>query len=344
MHTLRFAVVGYGHIGKRHAAILQAFEGIELAAVCDTRASYREEVASTLRVPFFTSLEALLRAPLHLDAVCVCTPNGLHASQAERALTQGLHVVIEKPMGLSKAACERVLFTSLRVHRHVFCVMQNRYSPPIRWLKSLVDEGLLGNIYMVNIDCFWNRNEAYYRGSPWKGTLDQDGGPLFTQFSHFVDIMYWLFGDITALQGQFGTFRQRALTQFEDTGSLQFEFLQGGMGTFTYSTATWDQNFESSITILAERGTVKIGGQYMDTLVYCHLDGYEAPTLSPSSPPNDYGPYQGSAANHHFVFENVVASLKGQSNITTNALEGLKVVEIIERMYALRSLQPQGVP
>jgi predicted dehydrogenase len=145
--------------------------------------------------------------------------------------------------------------------------------------------------------------------------------------------MYWLFGDITAIQGKIKDFNHKALTDFEDSGTINFQFVDGGTGILNFSTSCWDQNFESSITILAENGTVKIGGQYMNEVEYCHVKNYEMPVLKESNPPNDYGPYKGSAANHVYLIENVVDVIKGRDTITTNALEGLKVVDIIERIY-----------
>jgi predicted dehydrogenase len=148
--------------------------------------------------------------------------------------------------------------------------------------------------------------------------------------------MYWLFGDVTAIQAQFADFNHKHSTDFEDSGQVSFRFINGGMGCINYSTSVWDQNLESSMTIVAENGSVKIGGQYMNEVEVCNISGYTMPELPPSSPANDYGAYKGSAANHHFIIENVVDTLKGRTSMTTNALEGLKVVDIIERIYSHR--------
>jgi predicted dehydrogenase len=239
-------------------------------------------------------------------------------------------------MGLTKAECEQVIFKSLQVSRHVFCVMQNRYSPPSKWIKEVVGQKLLGDIFMVQVNCYWNRDERYYKPGNWKGTQNLDGGTLFTQFSHFIDIMYWLFGDITDINARFNDFTHKGITEFEDSGFINFNFVNGGMGSINYSTAVWDKNLESSIVIIGSKGSIKLGGQYMNEVEYCHIKEYTMPELEETNPPNDYGPYKGSAANHHFVIENVVDTLQGQTTATTNALEGLKVVEIIERIYSLK--------
>jgi UDP-N-acetyl-2-amino-2-deoxyglucuronate dehydrogenase len=334
---IKFAVVGSGHIGKRHAEMIGRNNEAELIAMCDVRTK-KECGLENLDIPFYHTIEELLIQQQEVDVVCICTPNGLHAEHSLRALENKKHVVCEKPMALTVVDCEKIIFKALQVSRHVFCVMQNRYSPPSEWIKKVVDDGILGNIYSVQLNCYWNRDERYYTGKSWKGRQDLDGGTLFTQFSHFIDIMYWLFGDISEVKGNFNDFNHSTTTEFEDTGMVNFNFVNGGMGCINYSTSVWDKNLESSITIIAEKGSVKIGGQYMNEVEYCHIDGYTMPKLPPASPANDYGHYKGSAANHHFIIENVIDTLKGRTAPTTNALEGLKVVDIIERIYSLRKL------
>lgn len=333
---IRFAVVGCGHIGKRHAEMIVRHPEAELVALCDVRPADATG-ASVFNVPCFTDLDTMLSEVPEIDVLNVCTPNGLHAEQAILALEHRKHVVCEKPLALSKANCEAVIYKALQMHRTVFGVMQNRYSPPSQWIKSVVDGKLLGDIHLVQLNCYWNRDERYYKQGGWKGTADLDGGTLFTQFSHFIDILYWLFGDITDIQGKFADFNHRDLTAFEDSGLVNFRFLNGGMGCLNYSTAVWDRNLESSMTIIGSKGSVKIGGQYMDQVEYCHIKDYSMPVLAPTNPANDYGTYKGSANNHGYIIDNVVDTLKGRNIMTTNALEGLKVVEIIERIYAKRN-------
>jgi len=332
---IRFAVVGQGHIGKRHAEMILQNSQSELAAVCDIRSA--DDCKSSYQgVPFYSSIDELLEKETNLDVINICTPNGLHAEMALKSLEKGLHVVVEKPMALTRADAERVVYKSLERHRNVFCVMQNRYSPPSVWLKKVIDQKLLGRLFQVQINCYWNRDERYYTRKNWHGDAELDGGTLFTQFSHFIDIMYWLFGDIKNISGQFQDFNHQTLTDFEDTGVVNFQFVNEGIGTMNYSTAIYNENLESSLTIIGEKGTIKVAGQYMNEVVYCNIKDYEMPELEPSAPPNDYGLYKGSAQNHHFVIQNVVDTLNGNSPISTNALEGMKVVDIIERIYGVR--------
>jgi len=333
---IRFAVVGSGHIGKRHAAIIGQNPDSELVAMIDTNSALASAIEAEFKVPFFDSLEKFLSSGLESDVLNVCTPNGFHAPQAIAALEAGKHVVVEKPMALSKADCEEIIYKSIQTGKLVFCVMQNRYSPPAVWLKEVVNSKRLGQIHHVQINCFWNRDARYYKAGGWKGSKNMDGGPLFTQFSHFIDVMFWLFGDISNIQARFYDFNHKDLTEFEDSVMANFEFTRGGTGSFNCSTSVYDTNLESSMTIIAGKGSIKIGGQYMNKVEYCHIEGYQMPELAPGLPANDYGFYKGSAANHHFVIENVVNTLKGKTVATTNALEGMKVVEIIEKIYALK--------
>lgn len=336
---IKFAVVGLGHIGKRHVEMIRRNPDAELVAVCDVLSREETGLEATVDVPYFRHIDDLLASGLGMDVVCICTPNGFHAEYALKVLEARKHVVIEKPIALTKRDAESIVFKSLEMSRHVFCVMQNRYSPPSVWLKEIMTDHVLGDIYLVKLDCFWNRDARYYKVGGWHGDAQLDGGTLFTQFSHFIDIMYWLFGDITNIRGNFADFNHQGLTDFEDSGVVTFDFVGGGMGCLNYSTSVWDKNLESSLTVIGSNGTVKVSGQYMNEVVYCHVKDYTMPQLAPSNPPNDYGAYKGSAQNHHYVIQNVVETLSNKGTITTNVLEGLKVVDIIERIYEVRDKQ-----
>ncbi|MBK7763345.1 MAG: Gfo/Idh/MocA family oxidoreductase [Bacteroidetes bacterium] len=335
MNKIKFAVIGCGHIGKRHAEMIIRNEESELVALVDIKPKDSLNIQS-YDVPFFNSIEDLLASHImqEIDVVNIATPNGYHAEHAMLSLEAKKHVVIEKPMALNKQDAEKVIFKALNVHKHVFAVMQNRYSPPSVWIKDMIDSERLGKIFMVQLNCYWNRDDRYYKADSWHGKADLDGGTLYTQFSHFIDLMYWLFGDVENIVSRFTNFNHAHLTEFkEDSGIINFDFVNGGIGCINFSTSIWDRNLESSMTIIGEKGSVKIGGQYMDKVEVCNVKDYEMPELPPTNPGNDYGAYKGSAANHHYIIDNVVNVLKNRATITTNALEGLKVVDIIERMY-----------
>ena len=332
---IKFAVIGQGHIGKRHAEMVRRNPEAELVAVCDTLPKDKLNL-NDLKEKFYSSVEELLSAHPEVEVVNICTPNGLHAQHSYTALDAGKHIVCEKPMALTKADCETMIFKALQNQKTVFCVMQNRFSPPSVWLKKIVEEKIIGEIYMVQLNCYWNRDERYYKKGGWKGTQELDGGTLFTQFSHWIDLLYWIFGDMKDIQAKFNDFNHANLTEFEDSGFVNFNFVNGGMGSINYSTAVWNTNLESSITIIGSKGSVKVGGQYMDQVDLCNIIDYTLPDLDPTNEANDYGTYKGSANNHPQVIANVIDTLKGRTTLTTNAMEGLKVVDIIERIYSLR--------
>lgn len=331
-NKIKFAVVGCGHIGRRHAEMIARNEDAQLVALIDIKEKNQLGLEK-YNTPFFNSIEEFLSNNIDCDVINIASPNGLHVQHAIHCLEAKKHVVIEKPLALYKQDAEKIIYKALQVHKHVFAVMQNRYSPPSVWIKEIVESGRLGKIYMVQLNCFWNRDERYYKSESWHGKKDLDGGTLFTQFSHFIDIMYWLFGDIKNIHSKLNDFNHVQLTDFEDSGFVTFDFINEGMGSINFSTSIWDKNLESSMTVIAENGSVKIGGQYMDKVEYCHIKGYELPELAPTNPGNDYGLYKGSAQNHNYIIDNVIDVIKGKAVITTNALEGLKVVDIIERIY-----------
>ena len=189
MDKIKFGIIGAGHIGKRHAEMVLRNTNCELAAICDILP--KESLAlEPYDVPYYNDHLKMLNSHQEIDVVCVCTPNGSHSDISISVLKHDKHVVIEKPIGLTVANCEKVIFNSLQRNKHVFAVMQNRYSPPSEWLKEIIETKKLGEIFMVQVNCFWNRDDRYYKKGGWKGTQDLDGGTLFTQFSHFIDIMY----------------------------------------------------------------------------------------------------------------------------------------------------------
>ena len=335
MGKVKFAVVGCGHIGKRHIEMIMRNPETELVAVCDILPEDKLNI-SHLNIPFYQSISSLLESNLNFDVLNVCTPNGLHAEQAILTLKNNKHVVIEKPMALNKIDCLHVIDVANQKQKKVFCVMQNRFSPPSVWIKNIVENKLLGNIYIVQVNCFWNRDERYYYTDTWHGKADLDGGTLFTQFSHFIDTMVWLFGDIKNIQTKFADFNHQQLTAFEDSGLIQFDFCNGGMGTINYSSSVYDSNYESSIRIIGELGTVEIGGQYMNEVKFCNIKDYNKPELEKTGEANNYGAYTGSASNHHHIIQNIVDVLNNNGKIATTAEEGMLVVDIIERIYQLR--------
>ncbi len=326
----KFGIVGCGRIAQRHAEHI-AKAGI-LTAVCDIDASRATALAEKYSIPAFESLAGMLEANPDMDVVSVCTPNGLHAEHSIQALKAGMHVLCEKPMALSVKDCSSMIHAAERANKRLFIVKQNRFNPPVEAVKNLIDEGKLGKIFSVQLNCFWNRNEDYYKNS-WKGTRDLDGGTLYTQFSHFIDLLYWFVGDVDSVSAFTGNYDHQGQIEFEDTGVAILKFQNGAIGTINYTVNAFKKNMEGSLTLFAENGTIKIGGQYLNELEYQSLAGSPITNLPPGNPANNYGQYFGSMSNHDKVYQNLISVLNGQGAIATSGLEGLKTVEIIERIY-----------
>ncbi len=328
---LKFAIVGCGRIGGRHAAHIDKHG--ELTAVCDIVPQKARTLSSRYGANVYIDIEEMLATERDLNVVAICSPNGLHAKQTISALEAGFHVLCEKPMALNSHDCGEMIKAAYGANKNLFIVKQNRYNPPVVAVKELIDHGKLGEIFSVQLSCFWNRDPEYYHNS-WKGSSELDGGTLFTQFSHFIDLLYWMIGDIKEVHGFAANFAHNHVIDFEDTGVIAVRFHNGTLGTINYSVNSYERNMEGSLTIFGEKGTIKIGGQYLNELEYQNIKDYIIEGLPKGNPPNNYGYYQGSMSNHHKVYENIVDVLQGNGVIATNGFEGMKTIEIIENIYA----------
>jgi UDP-N-acetyl-2-amino-2-deoxyglucuronate dehydrogenase len=333
--NLSFAVIGCGNIGKRHA--LHIHNCAKLVAVCDIDLVKAEELGCLYGANVYTSLDTLLLNEHNIDVTAICTPNGLHAIQTIQCLKAGHHVICEKPMAISSIDCRKMITASERYKRHLFIVKQNRFNKAIVEVKKALNQQALGDILSFQINCFWNRNEEYYRNS-WHGTKELDGGTLFTQFSHFIDILYWLLGDVKEAQSYLQNRAHQSSITFEDTGAVILKMHSGAIGTLNYTVNAYKENMEGSFTLFGEKGTIKIGGQYLNMIQYQNIQDYTLPVINEQYKANDYGTYKGSMSNHDKVYQNVLDVLQNGATISTNAYEGLKTIEIIEKIYAANAL------
>lgn len=331
MTKLKLALVGCGRIAVRHAE--QIARLATLTAVCDTNQSRAKDFGNKYKSRVYFDLDEMLLNEKDLDVVSICTPNGLHAEQSIKVFRSGHHVLCEKPMAISVYDCGEMIKEAERANKRLFIVKQNRYNPPVQAIKEVLDEKRLGKIFSVQLNCFWNRNSEYYSQSDWKGTKKLDGGTLFTQFSHFIDLLYWLFGDVRNVAAMTNNFMHEKIIEFEDSGVVLLEFFNGIIGTINYNVNSYKHNMEGSLTIFGEFGTVKIGGQYLNELEYQNIRDFKITDLPMGNPPNNYGQYIGSMSNHNKVYENVLEVLLNQGKIATNGFEGLKTVEIIDKIY-----------
>ena len=317
-------------IAGRHAAQAASFG--KLLAVCDIAEDKATRLADVYAARAYGGVADLLQQEKGLDVVAVCTPNGLHAEHTILALRAGFHVICEKPMAIRTADGAAMIREAAAADRQLFIVKQNRFNPPVVAVKELLDAGKLGEIYSVQVNCSWNRTAAYYRDS-WHGTAEMDGGILFTQFSHFIDLLYWMFGDVADVKAFTGNFAHRGQIEFEDTGVACLQFVSGAIGTLHFTINSYEKNMEGSVTIIAEKGTVKIGGQYLNELEYQALEQGPVIAQAAGKPANNYGFYQGSMSNHDKMYGHVAdVILRDRPNLFSGK-EGLKTIEIIEKIY-----------
>lgn len=327
---VNFAIIGCGRIAQRHAEHIS--KNGKLIAVCDNIKSKSDKLAEEYNAVAYYDIDDLLINEKEIDVISICSPNGLHAEHSIKALNANCHVLCEKPLAINVQDCGEMIKAAEKANKRLFVIKQNRFNPPVSAVKNAIDEGRLGQIYSVQLSCFWNRNEDYYKNS-WKGTKKMDGGTLYTQFSHFVDLLYWLIGDIKKAEAFTGNFAHKDIIEFEDTGAVIIEFYNGAIGTINYTVNSFDKNMEGSLTIFAENGTVKIGGQYLNELEYQNIKNYKIENLPEGNKPNNYGNYMGSMSNHDKIYENLIDVLQNDGTISTNAFEGLKTVEIIDKIY-----------
>lgn len=329
--NLKFALIGCGRIANRHAEHIDNIA--HLQAVCDVVKEKADAVAEQYGVKAYYDVADLLANESDVDVVSICTPNGLHAQHSIQALKAGYHVLCEKPLATNVHDCGEMIKAAEQANKRLFAIKQNRFNPPVAAVKEAIESGKLGKIYSVQLSCFWNRNPQYYENS-WKGTKDLDGGTLYTQFSHFIDLLYWLVGDVKKAKAFTGNYDHQGIIEFEDTGVIILEFYNGAIGTVNYTVNSYGKNMEGSLTIFGEKGTVKIGGQYLNEMEYQNIEDFKIENLPEGNKANSYGTYQGSMSNHDMVYKNLVDVLSNNAPISTSAFEGLKTVEIIDKIYS----------
>jgi len=327
---VRFGIIGCGKIACRHAQ--QISEKGLLVGVYDIDETKAKAFAEKYNTAYYSTLEALLQNKNIIDVIVVCSPNWLHAAHTIQAFDAGFHVLCEKPMAISGKDCGAMLHAAKLNQRHLFVVKQNRFNPPVMAVKKAIDEGRLGRIFSFQLSCFWNRTEEYYRDN-WHGKIKEDGGTLYTQFSHFIDLLYWLLGDVREVKVLKKNLAHVKGVEFEDTGVVLFDMFNGAIGTLNYSVNSYRKNMEGSLTIIAESGTIKIGGQYLNRLDYQEINNYLIEVQEVGNQSNDYGFYSGSMSNHDKVYDNIINVLNNGQPVYINAQDAMKTVEIIEKIY-----------
>jgi len=326
--SFRVGLVGCGRISKNHFDALRKVDGLELAAVCDIDVDRARTSGETHGVPSYTSLDEMLRQG-PIDVVTICTPSGLHSMQGAASARAGKHVVTEKPMSLSLAQADELVRACDDAGVHLFVVKQNRLNPPVQLLKRAVEKGRFGRIYMANVTVRWQRPQEYYDAEPWRGTWEFDGGAIMNQASHYVDLMQWLVGPVESIMAKTATQARRI--EAEDSGIGILKFRSGALGVIEVNVLTYPKNLEGSITILGEKGSVKIGGTAVNRVEHWTFADYDDDDklveAASTNPPNVYG------FGHEGYYRNVLAVLRGEAKAETDGRAGRKSLELILGIY-----------
>ena len=332
MRKIKFGVVGCGHIGRRHIAVIDADPQAEIIAICDVDQDAMRPLADQYpHVTCYTNYEQML-AEAPIDLVCICTPHGLHSIMSIQAAYAKKHILVEKPMALTCLESERMIQAAQENEVSLYVVKQNRYNVPILLTKKALDEGRLGKVFMVQCNVMWNRHDAYYAQSHWRGKKHLEGGALQTQVSHFLDLLVWWFGNIREAKTIIDTLNHDI--EIEDCGVSALRFESGTIGSLLWTTCVYNVNYEGSITLIAEKGTIKIGGKYLNEIEFWDVQSYPMPTeIEFDDAPNQYGTYQGSSSNHDKLIHSLVEQIIDRRKGVVEGDEGLKSIQAIEKIY-----------
>jgi len=332
MKKIKMAVIGLGGIGKRHVAVIDAEPNTELVAICDIDKDKCDSINQHYGpVAVYLDYKLLLQES-NADLISIATPHGLHAEMSINCLKAGKHALVEKPMALNTEDCDQMIKKAEESGKKLFVIKQNRFNIPIKLVKTAIDECRLGKIFMVQCNVMWNRHNEYYSLSDWRGKKKLEGGALHTQVSHFLDLMIWWFGDLVEAKTIVATLNHDI--EIEDAGVSALKFQTGVIGSLFWTTNVYNINYEGSITIIGEKGTIKVGGKYLNKIEYWDVQSHPLPTdIEFEDKPNNYGKYQGTSSNHDKLLNEVVGFFnKGRKGIVEGP-EGKKTIDAIELIY-----------
>ncbi|EOG4149058.1 TPA: Gfo/Idh/MocA family protein [Vibrio cholerae] len=337
---IKIAVVGCGRISKNHfGSIEQLNSEFELVAVCDNNQQVLSEHQERYKVPGYLSIDDLLESE-KLDLVTLCTPSGLHASQAIKAANAGVHVITEKPMATKWEDGLAMVKACDEAGVRLFVVKQNRRNSTLQLLKRAVAEKRFGKIHMVHLNVFWTRPQEYYDRAKWSGTWDMDGGAFMNQATHYVDLMHWLIGPVESIHAMTSTHRD---IEVEDTGVVNIKWRNGALGSMAVTMCTYPNNLEGSITILGEKGTVRIGGVAVNEIQEWNFS--ESKDYDQDIAQANYQTTSVYGFGHPPYFKNVADVLRGLAEPETDGREGLKSLELLISIYrSARDRNEIGLP
>ncbi|MCB6182154.1 Gfo/Idh/MocA family oxidoreductase [Leeia sp. TBRC 13508] len=326
---IRFALVGCGRIAQNHFAAMEKHaDYIEIVDVCDIDPAALAAAVERTGAKGHVSLDDLL-ATTTADIVVLTTPSGLHPNQAIQIAEAGLHVMTEKPMATRWHDGLRMVEACDKANVRLFVVKQNRRNATLQLLKQAVEQKRFGRIYMVNVNVFWTRPQSYYDTAAWRGTWEFDGGAFMNQASHYVDLLDWLIGPVESVQAYTATLERDI--EVEDTGVISIKWRSGALGSMNVTMLTYPKNLEGSITIIGEKGTVRVGGVAVNEIQH-----WEFEDKRPEDESVKEASYQTTSVygfGHPLYYHNVIEVLKGNAEPETDGREGLKSLELLIATY-----------
>jgi UDP-N-acetyl-2-amino-2-deoxyglucuronate dehydrogenase len=326
---IRIAVVGCGRISKNHfGSIKKHADDLELVAVCDNDQERLDAAVTEHGAKGYVDLEEMLSAESP-DVLAICTPSGIHPDQTEMAAKYKVHVMSEKPMATRWSDGVRMVKACDREGVRLFIVKQNRRNSTLQLLKRAVEEKRFGRIHMVNLNVFWTRPQAYYDMDKWRGTWELDGGAFMNQASHYVDLIDWLIGPVGSIQAMMGTLARDI--EVEDTGVLNIRWRNGAIGSMSVTMLTYPKNYEGSITILGEKGTVRVGGVAVNDIQ--HWEFEDERDYDQQIKTANYETTSVYGFGHPLYYKNVIDVLRGEAEPETDGREGLKSLEVLIAAY-----------
>lgn len=326
---IRFALVGCGRIAGNHInAIQQHSDRCQLTDVADINSSALADAVEKTGARGHPNLTALLESTT-ADCVILATPSGLHSGQCIQIANSGRHIITEKPMATRWKDGLAMVDACDHAGVQMFVVKQNRHNATLQLLKKAVDQNHFGRIYSVAVNVFWTRPQEYYDSADWRGTWEFDGGAFMNQASHYIDLLDWLIGPVGSVMAVTGTLARNI--QVEDTGVAAIHWRSGAMGTLNVTMLTHPKNFEGSITILGENGTVRVGGVAVNEIQHWDFkdEWIDAEAVKDAS----YSTSSVYGFGHPIYYDNVINTLCGKEKAKTDGREGLKSLELLVALY-----------
>ena len=327
---IRFAIVGCGRISARHFEAIRVHSNdAEVVSVCDVDSVRCSTSAKALGVKGFEDLGEMLNN-VECDCVVLCTPSGLHSGQAIQVAQSGSHIITEKPMATKLADGRRMVEAADKAGIRLFVVKQNRLNPTLKILKEALMTGRFGRIYMANLNVFWTRPQDYYDSADWRGTWEFDGGALMNQASHYIDLLDWLIGPIESVHSYTATLARNI--EVEDTAVANVKWRSGALGSINVTMLTYPKNYEGSVTILGEKGTVEIGGLALNEVK--HWEFETSLDIDNTVWDASYKTDSVYGIGHPLYYKNVIDVLRGADLPTTDGREGLRSLETLIAIYS----------